>query len=86
MAFLTWILLGLVSGCTGRNIVNKRGRVTLFHIVLGLVLVIAGKWLLGRPRRPPKTQRAGASIRLDERLDDAVSNYKRTPPPSSDAA
>jgi uncharacterized membrane protein YeaQ/YmgE (transglycosylase-associated protein family) len=47
MAFLTWILLGLVSGCIGRNIVNKRGRVTLFHIVLGLVLVIAGKWLLG---------------------------------------
>jgi uncharacterized membrane protein YeaQ/YmgE (transglycosylase-associated protein family) len=39
--------LGLVSGCIGRNIVNKRGRVTLFHIVLGLVLVIAGKWLLG---------------------------------------
>ena len=28
----------------------------------------------------------GASIRLDERHDDAVSNYKRTPPPSSGGA
>jgi uncharacterized membrane protein YeaQ/YmgE (transglycosylase-associated protein family) len=84
MPFLRWILLGLVAGCIGRNIVNKRGKGTHIHTVLGVVVVIAGEWLLRGPRRPPKTQRAGASIRLDERLDDAVSNYKRTPPPSSE--
>jgi uncharacterized membrane protein YeaQ/YmgE (transglycosylase-associated protein family) len=85
MLFLRWILLGLVAGCIGRNIVNKRGRGTLLHTVLGVVVVIAGEWLLG-PGRPPKTQHAGASIRLDEIHNDAVSNYKRTPPPSSEAA
>ena len=51
---------------------------------LGVVVVIAGEWLLG-PGRPPKTQRAGASIRLDERHDDAVSTHQRKPP-SSEAA
>ena len=85
MPFLRWILLGLVAGCIGRNIVNKRGRGTLLHTVLGVVVVIAGEWLLG-PGRPPKAECAGASIRLDERHDDAVSNYERTSHPSSDAA
>jgi uncharacterized membrane protein YeaQ/YmgE (transglycosylase-associated protein family) len=81
MPFLRWILLGLVAGCIGRNIVNKRGRGTLLPTVLGVVVVIAGEWLLG-PGRPPKTQRAGASIRLDERHDDAVSTHQRKPPSS----
>ena len=85
MPFLRWILLVLVAGCIGRNIVNKRGRGTLLHTVLGVVVVIAGEWLLG-PGRPPKTQRAGTSIRLDERHDDAVSTHQRKPPPSSEAA
>ena len=74
--------MSLVAGCIGRNMVNKRGRGTLLHSVLGVMVVIAGEWLLGGPRRPPKTLRAGASIRPDERYDEAVSNYKRTPPPS----
>jgi uncharacterized membrane protein YeaQ/YmgE (transglycosylase-associated protein family) len=81
MPFLRWILLGLVASCIGRNIVNKRGRGTLLPTVLGVVVVIAGEWLLG-PGRPPKTQRAGASIRLDERHDDAVSTHQRKPPSS----
>ena len=86
-AFLEVDLVGS-SSCWlhWRNIVNKRGRGTLLHTVLGVVVEIAGEWLLGGPRQPPKAQRAGASIRLDERHDEAVSNYKRTPPPSSDAA
>ena len=67
MPFLRWILLGLVAGCIVRNIVNKRGRGTLLHTVLGVMVVIAGEWLL-RPGRPPKTQRAGAFIQLDESL------------------
>jgi uncharacterized membrane protein YeaQ/YmgE (transglycosylase-associated protein family) len=84
MPFLRWILLGLVAGCIGRNIVNKRGRGILLPTMLGVVVVIAGEWLLG-PGRPPKTQRAGAAIRLDERHNDAVSTHQRKPP-SSEAA
>ena len=87
MPFLKWISLGLVAaGCIGATSSTNEAEATLLHTVLGVVVEIAGEWLLGGPRQPPKAQRAGASIRLDERHDEAVSNYKRTPPPSSDAA
>jgi hypothetical protein len=87
MSFLSWILLGLVAGFIGRKIVTKRGDGPLLHIVLGIV-AIAGGWLLSLPRgprRPPKTIRAGASIRLDDEVADAVA-AKPVPSESSDAA
>jgi hypothetical protein len=88
MPFLGWILLGLVGGSIGRKIVNKQGAGLLLDIVLGVVGAIAVGWLLSlprRPRRPPKTNRAGASIRLDDEAADAVA-AKPVPSESSDAA
>jgi hypothetical protein len=39
------------------------------------------------PRRPPKTSRAGAALRLDSKLADAVATPRRKlPPNSADAA
>ena len=57
-------------------------------ILLGTVVVaIAGGWLL-LPRRPPKTSRAGASIRVDDTLADAIATHRKKPlpPESSDVA
>ena len=88
MPFLGWILLGLVGGSIGRKIVNKQGAGLLLDIVLGVVGAIAVGWLLSLPRgprRPPKTIRAGASIRLDDEVADAVA-AKPVPSESSDAA
>ena len=88
MPFLSWILLSLVAGCIGCKIVSKRGAGLPLDIVLGVVGVIAGGWLLSLlrlPDRPPKTSRAGASIRLDDNVADA---HRKKPllPESSDAA
>jgi hypothetical protein len=86
--FLSWILFGLVAGSIGRKIVNKLGAGLLLDIGLSVVGAIAVGWLLSpprRPRRPPKTSRAGASIRLDDEVADAVA-AKPVPSESSDAA
>ena len=88
MPSLSWILLGLVAGSIGRKIVNKQGAGLLLDIVLTVVGAIAVRWLLGlprRPRRPPKTSRAGASIRLDNKVADAVA-AKPLPSESTNAA
>ena len=53
-AFLEVDLVGSGSWLHWRNIVNKRGRGTLLHTVLGVVVEIAGEWLLGGPA--PATQ------------------------------
>jgi uncharacterized membrane protein YeaQ/YmgE (transglycosylase-associated protein family) len=91
MSFLSWILLGLVAGFIGRKIVTKRGDGPLLHIVLSIVGAIAGGWLLSLPRgprRPLKTSRAGASIRSDDNVADAVAAHRKKPlpPESSNAA
>ena len=86
MRFLGWILLGLVAGSICRKIVNKK--CAGLDIAFGVVGAIAGGWLLSLPRgprRPPKTIRAGASIRLDDEVADAVA-AKPVPSESSDAA
>jgi uncharacterized membrane protein YeaQ/YmgE (transglycosylase-associated protein family) len=85
MPLLGWIL-GLVAGFIGRKIINKRGESLLLDIVLGVVGAVAGGWLLSLPkgpRRPPKTSRAGASIRLDDNVADAVALRKKPLPPDS---
>ena len=45
MTFLTWIILGLVSGFIGSKIVNRRGEGILLDILLGVVGAFAGGWL-----------------------------------------
>ena len=45
MSFLSWIVLGLVSGFIASKIVNARGQGIVMDIVLGTIGAIAGGWL-----------------------------------------
>ena len=45
MSFLAWIILGLIAGFIGSNIVNSRGEGILLDILLGVVGAFAGGWL-----------------------------------------
>ncbi len=45
MSFLTWIVLGLISGFIASKIVNKSGEGVLMDIVLGIVGAVLGGWL-----------------------------------------
>ena len=45
MSFLSWIILGLISGFIASKIVNKAGQGVLMDIVLGIVGAVAGGWL-----------------------------------------
>jgi uncharacterized membrane protein YeaQ/YmgE (transglycosylase-associated protein family) len=46
VSFLTWIILGLISGFLASKIVNKTGEGFLLDIVLGIVGGVVGGWLL----------------------------------------
>ena len=46
MGFLTWIILGLISGFIGSKIVNKRGEGLFLDIILGIVGAVVGGWLV----------------------------------------
>ena len=45
MSFLSWIVLGLISGYIASKIVNTRGQGVVMDIVLGIIGAIAGGWL-----------------------------------------
>ena len=45
MSFLTWMVLGLISGFIASKIVNKSGEGPLIDIVLGIVGAVLGGWL-----------------------------------------
>jgi uncharacterized membrane protein YeaQ/YmgE (transglycosylase-associated protein family) len=45
MSFLTWIVLGLISGFIASKIVNKSGSGAVMDIVLGIVGAVVGGWL-----------------------------------------
>jgi len=45
MSFLSWIILGLISGFIASKIVNKSGEGVVMDIVLGIVGAVAGGWL-----------------------------------------
>ena len=45
MSFLTWMVLGLISGFIASKIVNKSGDGPLIDIVLGIVGAVVGGWL-----------------------------------------
>jgi len=45
MSFLSWIVLGLISGYIASKIVNARGQGVVMDIVLGIIGAIAGGWL-----------------------------------------
>ena len=44
MSFLTWMVLGLISGFIASKIVNKSGEGPLIDIVLGIVGAVVGGW------------------------------------------
>jgi len=45
MSFIAWIVLGLLAGFIGSEIVNKQGEGLFPDILLGIVGAIAGGWL-----------------------------------------
>jgi uncharacterized membrane protein YeaQ/YmgE (transglycosylase-associated protein family) len=45
MSFLSWIVLGLISGFIASKIVNKAGQGVVMDIVLGIIGAVAGGWL-----------------------------------------
>jgi uncharacterized membrane protein YeaQ/YmgE (transglycosylase-associated protein family) len=45
LAYLAWIVLGLVAGFTGSKIVNKRGEGVILDILLGILGAIVGGWM-----------------------------------------
>jgi uncharacterized membrane protein YeaQ/YmgE (transglycosylase-associated protein family) len=45
MSFLSWIVLGLISGYIASKIVNASGQGIVTDIVLGIIGAIAGGWL-----------------------------------------
>ncbi|MGD0620108.1 MAG: GlsB/YeaQ/YmgE family stress response membrane protein [Bryobacteraceae bacterium] len=45
MAWLTWIVLGLIAGFIASKIVNKRGEGLLLDILLGIVGAVVGGWV-----------------------------------------
>ena len=45
MSFLSWIVLGLISGFIASKIVNASSQGIVMDIVLGIVGAVAGGWL-----------------------------------------
>jgi uncharacterized membrane protein YeaQ/YmgE (transglycosylase-associated protein family) len=45
VSFISWIVLGLISGYIGRKLINRRGEGFLLDIVLGVVGAVVGGWL-----------------------------------------
>ena len=45
MSFLSWIVLGLISGFIASKIVGASGQGVVMDIVLGIIGAIAGGWL-----------------------------------------
>ncbi len=47
MSWITWILLGLVSGFIASKVVDHQGSGIVLDIVLGIVGAVVGGWLFG---------------------------------------
>jgi uncharacterized membrane protein YeaQ/YmgE (transglycosylase-associated protein family) len=45
VSFISWIVLGLISGFIGSKLINRRGEGFLLDIVLGVVGAVVGGWL-----------------------------------------
>lgn len=50
MSFLAWIILGLIAGFLGGQIVNKTGEGPVLDIILGIVGAVVGGWLFSKFR------------------------------------
>jgi uncharacterized membrane protein YeaQ/YmgE (transglycosylase-associated protein family) len=46
MGWLSWIILGLISGFIGSKIVNKSGEGLFLDIILGIIGGVVGGWLM----------------------------------------
>lgn len=46
MGWLSWIVLGLISGFIGSKIVNKSGEGIFLDIILGIIGGVVGGWLM----------------------------------------
>jgi uncharacterized membrane protein YeaQ/YmgE (transglycosylase-associated protein family) len=55
MAIIVWLVLGLVAGFIGSQIVNKSGEGVLLDIVLGIVGAVVGGFLFSMIGAPPVT-------------------------------
>jgi uncharacterized membrane protein YeaQ/YmgE (transglycosylase-associated protein family) len=45
MSFIAWIVLGIIAGFVGSQIVNKTGEGLILDLVLGVVGAIVGGWI-----------------------------------------
>lgn len=45
MSFLSWIVLGLISGFIASKLVNKSGEGFVVDVILGIVGALVGGWL-----------------------------------------
>jgi uncharacterized membrane protein YeaQ/YmgE (transglycosylase-associated protein family) len=45
MSFIAWIVLGIIAGFLGSQIVNKTGEGLILDLVLGVVGAIVGGWI-----------------------------------------
>lgn len=45
MSFLAWIVLGLIAGFVGSELVNKTGEGVLLDIVLGVIGAVVGGYI-----------------------------------------
>jgi len=45
MSFLSWIVLGLISGFIASKLVNKSGEGFVVDVILGIVGALLGGWL-----------------------------------------
>jgi uncharacterized membrane protein YeaQ/YmgE (transglycosylase-associated protein family) len=55
MAFLAWILLGVVAGIVARAPIRRSGRDLLIDVTLGVIGAVSGGWLSNTPRGPGVT-------------------------------
>jgi uncharacterized membrane protein YeaQ/YmgE (transglycosylase-associated protein family) len=55
MSFVAWLVLGLIAGFVGSQIINKTGEVLVRDIVLGAVGAVLGGWLFNNYWMPGVT-------------------------------
>jgi len=55
MSILAWVILGLLAGFIGSNLVNKTGEGVVLDVVLGIVGAIVGGFLFNRFGAPGVT-------------------------------
>lgn len=48
MSFLAWIVLGLIAGYLGSQIVSKEGEGMILDIILGIIGAVVGGWFFSK--------------------------------------